>query len=116
MGAEVIIFIALFSVVFGIAYLYFSTRNQERLALIEKGMDASIFLKGRERAQPFWKVLILNLALLLMGIGAGVMLGGTLAQVAGVEWDIAMPGSIFLLAGTGLLIGFFITRKMERED
>ena len=33
MGAEVIIFIALFSVVFGIAYLYFSTRNQERLAL-----------------------------------------------------------------------------------
>lgn len=116
MGAEVIIFIALFSVIFGIAYLHFSTRNQERLALIEKGLDASIFLKGRERTQPFWKVLILNLALVLMGIGAGVMLGGTLAQVAGVEWDIAMPGSIFLLAGTGLLTGFFITRKMERED
>lgn len=116
MGSEVIIFIALFSVIFGVAYLYYSTRNRERLALIEKGMDASVFLKGRERAQPIWKVLIVNLALLLMGIGAGVMIGGILAQVGGVNWDIAMPGSIFLMAGTGLLIGFFITRKMDRED
>lgn len=106
----------MFSVVFGIAYLFFSSRNKERLALIEKGADASIFLKGRERAQPFWKILILNLALLLMGIGAGVMVGGMLSDIGGVRWDIAMPGSIFLLAGTGLLIGFFITRKLDRED
>ena len=104
------------SVVFGIAYLFFSSRNKERMALIEKGADASIFLKGRERAQPFWKILILNLALLLMGIGAGVMVGGMLSDIGGVRWDIAMPGSIFLLAGTGLLIGFFITRKLDRED
>lgn len=104
------------SVVFGIAYLFFSSRNKERMALIEKGADASIFLKGRERAQPFWKILVLNLALLLMGIGSGVMVGGMLADIGGVRWDIAMPGSIFLLAGTGLLIGFFITRKLDRED
>ncbi|MDM9632002.1 DUF6249 domain-containing protein [Robiginitalea aurantiaca] len=116
MGSEVIIFIALFSVIFGVTYLYFSTRNRERLALIEKGVDASIFLKGRGRTQPIWKVLIVNMALLLMGIGAGVIIGGTLAQVGGVDWDIAMPGSIFLMAGTGLLIGFFVTRKMDREE
>ncbi len=113
MGGEVIIFISMFSVFFGIAYLYFSTRNKERLALIEKGADASIFTQGRKHAQPFWKILILNLALLLMGIGAGVMLGGILSDIGGVDDDIAMPGSIFLLAGTGLLIGFFITKKMD---
>jgi len=115
MGGEIVVFIGLFSVVFGIAYLYFSTRNKERLALIEKGADASIFVKGRQHAQPFWKILVLNLALLLMGIGAGVMLGGLLHSAAGVQNDIAMPGSIFLLAGTGLLIGFFITKQMDRE-
>lgn len=115
MGAEVIVFITMFSVIFGIAYLYYSTRNKERLALIEKGADATIFAKGRPHAQPIWKVLILNLALLLMGIGAGVMLGGLLSDGAGVDEDIAMPGSIFLLAGTGLLVGFFMTRKMDRE-
>ena len=35
------IFISLFIVIFGICYLFFSTRNKERLALIEKGADAS---------------------------------------------------------------------------
>ena len=84
--------------------------------LIEKGADASIFVKGKLHAQPIWKTLILNLALLLMGIGAGVMIGGILAQMGGVDDDIAMPGSIFLLAGTGLLIGFFITKKMDEKD
>ncbi len=115
MGGEIVVFIGMFSVVFGIAYLFYSTRNKERLALIEKGADASIFIKGRRQAQPFWKILILNLALLLMGIGAGVMVGGALHAAAGVEEGIAMPGSIFLLAGTGLLIGFFITKKMDKE-
>ena len=115
MGAEVIVMVVFWAVLFGIAYLYFSTRNKERLALIEKGADASIFVRGRQYTQPIWKVLILNLALLLMGIGAGVMLGGILSYIGGVDEDIAMPGSIFLLAGTGLLIGFFLTKNMDRE-
>jgi hypothetical protein len=115
MGAEVIVMVVFWAVLFGIAYLYFSTRNKERLALIEKGADASIFVRGRQYTQPIWKVLILNLALLLMGIGAGVMLGGILSDIGGVDGDIAMPGSIFLLAGTGLLIGFFLTKNMDRE-
>jgi hypothetical protein len=115
MGSEVIVVVLFWAVLFGIAYLYFSTRHKERLALIEKGVDASVFVKGRQHAQPFWKVFILNLALLLMGIGAGVVLGGILSDIGGVDEDIAMPGSIFMLAGTGLLIGFFITRKMDKE-
>ena len=117
MVAEVFIFISLFLVIFGITYLYFSTRNKERMALIEKGADASIFVKGkREKAAPFWKILILNLALLLMGIGAGIMIGGILGSTLNVDWDIAMPGSIFLMAGTGLLIGFFLTKKFDKEE
>jgi len=87
------------------------------MALIEKGADASIFVKGkRERTAPVWKVLILNLALLLMGVGAGIMIGGVLGTNLHVDWDIAMPGSIFLMAGTGLLIGFFLTKKLDKEE
>lgn len=117
MGTAVLIPLTFFIVVFAITYLYFSTRNKERMALIEKGADASIFVKGKqERTSTVGKVLVLNLALLLMGIGAGIMIGGILASSLNVEWDIAMPGSIFLMAGTGLLIGFFITKKMDKED
>ena len=63
---EALIVFIIFGSIFAIAYLYFSTRNKERLALIEKGADASIFVKGkREHTAPIWKVLILNLSLLL---------------------------------------------------
>jgi len=117
MAAGILIPISFFLVVFAITYLHYSTRNKERMALIEKGADASIFVKGkREKAAPFWKIFILNIALLLMGIGAGIMIGGILANNFNVDQDIAMPGSIFLMAGTGLLIGFFLTKKIDKEE
>lgn len=115
--SPILIPICFFIVVFAIMYLHYSTRNKERLALIEKGADASIFVRGKaEKAAPVWKILILNLALLLMGIGSGIMIGGILRSSLNVDMEIAMPGSIFLMAGTGLLVGFFLTKKMEKED
>lgn len=115
MGSEVIIIPIFFLVIFAIVYLYFSTRNKERLALIEKGVDASIFMRGRRHTAPIWKVLILNLALLLMGIGLGIFIAGLLHYNLGVNDEIAYPGTIFLMAGLGLFTGFNMTKKLEKE-
>ncbi|GAB4511636.1 MAG: hypothetical protein Tsb004_16360 [Allomuricauda sp.] len=117
MGSEVIIIPIIFGVIFAIAYLYFSTRNKERLALIEKGADASIFVRGkRDEAAPVWKVLLLNLALLLMGIGAAIFVASILHYSLGVDEEVAYPGTIFLMAGIGLFVGFNMTKKLYRED
>ncbi|PIB29486.1 DUF6249 domain-containing protein [Maribacter sp. 4G9] len=116
MGGEVIIFTLIFGVIFGIAYLFFSTRNKERMALIEKGADASIFVKTKkEHAAPFWKILILNLSLLLIGIGCAIFLASIMVYSLGVEESVAYPGTIFLMAGIGLLSGFYLTKKLEKE-
>jgi hypothetical protein len=117
MGGEVIITISLFLVVFAICYLYFTTRNKERLALIEKGADASIFVKGkREGSTPFGKVVLLNLALLLTGIGLAIFLAAFMVSALGVDEDVAYPGTIFMMAGLGLYLGFALTRKLDKED
>ncbi len=117
MGGEVIVFISLFLVVFGICYLYFTTRNKERLALIEKGAEASIFVKGKQDgAAPFWKVLIVNLALLLMGIGLAIFIASFLDNALGMNAEVAYPGTIFLMAGLGLYAGFTLTKKLEKQD
>ncbi|MDF0708890.1 DUF6249 domain-containing protein [Flagellimonas okinawensis] len=117
MGSEVIIMPIIMGVIFAIAYLYFSTRNKERLALIEKGADASIFVRGkREKAAPVWKIIILNLALLLMGIGAAIFVASILHSTLGVDEEVAYPGSIFLMAGIGLFVGFTMTKKLDQED
>jgi len=111
----VFIFISLFLVIFGITYLYLSTRNKERLALIEKGADASIFMKGNQRTAPIWKVLILNLALLLMGIGTGAFIALLLTTYSSLNDHAVYPATIFFMAGVGLLTGFNMTRNLDKE-
>jgi uncharacterized protein DUF6249 len=108
----VIIPIAFFGVIFGIFYLYLSTRNKERLALIEKGADATIFGKGKQHAAPIWKVLVLNLAFLFMGIGLGVFLANLLDTYSNLDSDAVYPAVIFFMAGVGLYVGFTQTKKL----
>jgi hypothetical protein len=113
---EALIIFIIFSITFGIFYLFISARNKERLALIEKGADASIFYGKNKRVTPMWKVIVVNLSLLLMGIGAGIFLAGILHYTLGVEEDIAYPGTIFFMAGLGLFLGFYFTKKLTKES
>lgn len=113
-----ITFISLFIVVFGIFYLHYSTRNKERLALIEKGQDVNIFYgnKGSREPRttsPVWKVIILNLGLILLGVGLGIFLGAFLSQAVGMMEESAYSAAIFTMSGAGLLVGFFITKKFK---
>mgnify|MGYP005989764599 CR=1 FL=1 len=113
---EIAVLIIIFGSIFGVFYLFFSTRNKERLALIEKGADASIFMKGQPKnAAPFWKVVILNLSVLLMGIGVGVFLALVLDTYTGLDSDAVYPAMIFLMAGVGLFAGFNLTKKLDKE-
>ena len=107
--------ISFFAVVFGIVYLYLSTRNKERLALIEKGADASIFMRGKQHTAPIWKVLILNLALLLMGIGIGMLIASIIEQNTNLLGDAIYPSITFTIAGAGLLIGYYMTKNLHKE-
>ncbi|MCT4628586.1 DUF6249 domain-containing protein [Winogradskyella sp.] len=107
---EVAVLAIIFGSIFGVFYLYFSTRNKERLALIEKGADASIFNIGK-RTGASWKVVVINLAFLLMGVGAGVLIANILETYTGLDDNAIYPAMIFLMAGLGLYIGFTQTKK-----
>lgn len=117
----IFIMLIIFGTLFGIFYLYISTRNKERLALIEKGADAGIFVKGKRgnnNPAPFWKVFILNLAVLLMGIGLGTLIAMILSSSLNLSYedaDAIYPGVIFLTAGAGLFVGFTLTKKLDKE-
>ncbi len=114
---ETLIPLSLFGSIFGIIYLFVAARNKERMALIEKGADASIFYSNKEkRVTPLWKVFILNLSLLLMGVGIGIFIAGFLHLSIGVDEDIAYPGTIFLMAGAGLFTGFNMTKNLDKQS
>ncbi len=114
-AGAVIIPVVMFGVIFGIFYLFISARNKERLALIEKGTEASIFYGINSRVTPMWKVIVINLALLMMGIGIGIFIAAILHQSLGVNEDVAYPGTIFLMSGIGLFSGFYLTKKLNND-
>jgi hypothetical protein len=116
MGPDALIPISLFIAIFGIFYLYLSTRNKERLAMIEKGVDAGIFSQHGQNAIPTGRIIILNLALLLIGIGIGVFIALLLSTYTALRQDAIYPATIFTMAGIGLFVGFYMTKNLEKSQ
>ncbi|MCB0506387.1 MAG: hypothetical protein KDC58_12925 [Cyclobacteriaceae bacterium] len=117
MGSEVIIIPAMFLTVFGMVYYFLVTRNKERLALIEAGVDAKLFKSGSSNSMWYF---VIVLGMLAIGISLGVGLGFIILHTSGgFESDYA-PGafvfSIFLFAGLSLLTSFFLIRKIRKQD
>ena len=111
-----IVFMFLFAVIFGIFYLFYTTRNKERLALIEKGADAKIFMSGeRKKSTLTGRMIVLNLAFLLMGIGFGVFAASVITTYTHLKEEAVFPALIFFMAGLGLFIGFSLTKKLDKE-
>lgn len=108
--------LSFFLMVFGIVYLIYSTRNRERLALIEKGVDASIFLEGKTKGVPAWKIFIVNLAFLLIGGGVGIFIALLITTYTSLEDDAVYPSIIFIMSGVGLLIGFRTAKDLDKEQ
>ncbi|MCY1223921.1 hypothetical protein D3C87_70960 [compost metagenome] len=111
---EIVIPLSLFLMIFGIVYLFLSTRNRERMALIEKGVDASLFNKGAQSNIPVWKLLLLNLSLLLIGIGISLLIISILSAYTILENEAVYPAIIFIMSGLSLYVGFTLSKKLEK--
>lgn len=116
MAAGILVPIGFFLTVFGIIYLFLSTRNKERLALIEKGADANIFVRQKNEGYiPGWKIFLINFAILLISVGIAIFIASLLVEM-GLYEGVAYPGTILIMAGVGLLVGFTMTKRLEKQD
>ena len=104
-----IVGIIFFLTIFGIFYLWISSRHKERMALIEKGESADKIFGDPPKGTRKW---ILNFGIFAIGIALGILLG-TLLKLAGMEGEHAYPASIFFCAGAALVSAFFISRKLN---
>jgi hypothetical protein len=106
-------FISFFAMVFGIMYLFYTTRNKERMALIEKGADASLFNTGKTHVPWFnWGKFALKMGMLLIGIGLGIIAGAILDNLNVLPTEVAGYFSmIFIFGGLALVIFYLIDRR-----
>jgi len=109
---EVLIPLIVFSSIFGIFYVYLNTRNKERLSLIEKGADASLF--ASKKTNKF--NLTLKIGMLAVGIGIGILIGSLLSSYTTLDEEVAFPSMIFLFGGLFLVANAIIDRQDKKED
>lgn len=92
-------------------YLYFSSRHNERMALIERGLDASILRvdKRGNRALKF--------GLLFVMVGIGLVFGDAFYRIGLLSEEVSYFSMIFLMGGLALLLyHFYLTKKEKVED
>lgn len=100
--------IGFFLAIFAVLYVYWTTRTKERLALIEKGADASIF-----KTEPS-KYALLKWGIFLIGLSIGVITGFALANV--INEVVAFFTMIFFFGGVGLIVAHFVTNTLAKKE
>ncbi len=98
-AAEILIPIVMFVSIFGILYVYFITRNKERMAMIEKGADPALFNNASKR-----KGTSLKSGMFLVGVALGILSGYILHNYAGMDEEVSFFSMVFLFAGLSLIV------------
>lgn len=103
--------ILIISVAIMVVYLR-KYQNQERMAMIDKGVNPELFAKKPNQSNPS---VTLRFSLLLIGIGAGILLGYFLDRKFGME-EVAYFSMLFIFGGIGLGAAYLIEEKKFRES
>jgi hypothetical protein len=102
-------------IIFGsiVAIVYLGIRKKERMAMIEKGVDASQFEYSKKKSAQSLKY-----GILLIGIALGILIGKLLANTSAFmyEEEAAYFSMIFLFGGLALVIYYFMAKKLLQED
>lgn len=98
-----------FGTIYGIFHLFI--RRSERLTMMEKGVDASIFYAKNPKTGHS----SLKFGMLFIGVGLGILIANILVAGGGLEEEVAFPSMIFLFAGISLVINYVIDKKEKTE-
>lgn len=110
-AGEVIIPIFLFAVIFGAFYVFITARNKERMAMIEKGADASMFVTKRS-----YYAMTLKIGMLLVGVALGILIGSLIDEYTTLPEEVGYFSMIFLFGGLALIINAMMEKKSMIEN
>jgi len=114
MNAAIFVPLIVFASIFGIFYVFLTTRNKERLSMIEKGADASMFLTRKgDRGNTYYT---LKFGMLAVGIAIGLLVGSIIAETTNLPEEVAYFSMIFLFGGISLIVNHFMEVKQKKKE
>ena len=96
------------TVIFGFifAIIYINVRRKERMAMLERGVDASFFMTKQSNTSA-----ALKFGMLFIGVAIGLISGSILEVATRIDETVAYFSMIFLFGGSALVINYFIEKK-----
>lgn len=104
---DLFVSIAAFAGIFGIAYVFLMTRHRERMSMLEKGTDPSLFTSRSSKSQT------LKFGMLSVGIAIGILVGNLLCKNDWLDKPVAYLSMIFLFGGISLVLNFIIDSRIK---
>jgi len=99
-----------FGTTFGLIFYYLHTRNRQRLAMLEKGVDPKAFYP-KPTAN---KLASLKWSLLLIGVAIGLFFASLIDHNTDLE-EGAQFAMVLLFGGLGLLVYYFIVKNNDQD-
>jgi hypothetical protein len=107
---EIFIPLAFFASIVLIVYIYYTNRHKERMALIEKGLDAGIFRSSRPVS-----LLTFKIGFFFIGLGIGILIGNIIAATTTLEEEVAYFSMLFLFGGASLIVYHLMEKKLIQK-
>lgn len=105
----ILVLLIIFGFIYGIVYL--GVKKKERMTLLEKGADPSMFNQVQTPGMAG-----IRYGLLLIGVAVGILLGNIIDATTCLEEEVSYFSMIFLFGGIALLISYFIERYQSNKD
>ena len=111
MNWDILVPITFAASIFGIIYLYLTSRHRERLAMIERGIPAEAMEnKSKTRANT------LKIAMVFIGFGIGILVGYLVNAIfCEVDTPVFYFAFMFLFGGFALLLNYKIEKNRKNE-
>ena len=104
---DILIPIAFFAAVVLSLFFYYRTRNQERLAMIEKGFEFK-----EKKSVPY---LTLKTGIFFIGLALGLFFGYLLKKYTVIDEEISFFVMVLLFGGISLVVNHYITLKLDKK-
>jgi hypothetical protein len=88
--------------------------NDERMAMIAKGIDPFDFSK--RVSKDIDPKRYLGIGFVLVGFGIGLLMGSLLESLTNMDGDTAHLSMIFIFGGLGLLASYFYQMNLDKKN
>jgi hypothetical protein len=110
----IVIPVSFFLMVFAIIYVYYTTRNKERMSMIEKGVDPRLFQSppGSVRVSGY---ATFKWGLFLIGLAVGLFIGVLFDQYSNLPEAPMYISMILVFGGLSLVFVYLLKGRLEKR-